>query len=112
ICRLSVFHDLHCLNTIRKRVYADMYPEMYPEMLKSNAIIHVGKSAEEPNPTLGEDHCIDAMREMIMCRGDMTPIPVIWDERGQRDNPYFPIVHSCRNFDKLRGWMLERHDLH
>lgn len=24
-----------------------MYPEMYPEMLKSNAIIHVGKSAEE-----------------------------------------------------------------
>lgn len=63
-------------------------------------------------PLGGEDHCIDAMREMIMCRGDMTPIPVIWDERGQRDNPYFPIVHSCRNFDKLRGWMLERHDLH
>jgi hypothetical protein len=35
----------------------------------------------------GIDHCLEALREMIMCAGDMTPIPSIWSQKGKKDNP-------------------------
>ncbi|KAK5938528.1 hypothetical protein PMZ80_009499 [Knufia obscura] len=84
---LEVFHSLHCLNMIRKRVYA----EEYPEMLSANAIVHV-------------DHCIESLRELIMCEGNMTPIPIEWSEKGERINPNYAQKHSCRDFDALKEW--------
>ena len=84
---IEVFHSLHCLNMIRKRVYA----ETYPEMLTENAITHV-------------DHCIESLRELIMCEGNMTPIPIEWSEKGERINPNYAQKHSCRNFDALKEW--------
>jgi hypothetical protein len=56
------------------------------------------------------DHCIDHLRQMIMCNADMTPIP----------SRYFPGIkqnyidsdqpHTCRNFEKLRDWVTERYN--
>jgi hypothetical protein len=54
------------------------------------------------------DHCVEHMRQYIMCAGDLTPIPT----------KFFPSVnhsyvdperpHTCRNFQKVRDWVLER----
>lgn len=88
---LQVFHSLHCLNMIRMRVYADQYPEM----LKENARVHV-------------DHCIESLRELLMCEGNMTPLPIEWSLEGQRVNPNYAQRHTCRDFDALKAWTKER----
>lgn len=54
------------------------------------------------------DHCIEALRELIMCGGNMTPIPLKWSENGKRMNPDFATVHECRDFGKLKEWLGER----
>lgn len=88
---LQVFHSLHCLNMIRMRVYADQYPEM----LTHNARVHV-------------DHCIDSLRELLMCEGNMTPLPIEWSKTGQRINPNYAQRHICRDFGALKAWTQER----
>jgi hypothetical protein len=47
-----------------------------------------------------------------MCNGDMTPIPLEWSEKGERLNPnYKAATHSCRDFRKLKEFMIERDQL-
>jgi hypothetical protein len=88
---LEVFHSLHCLNMLRMRIYS----EQYPDMLTDNARIHV-------------DHCIESLRELIMCEGNMTPIPIEWSQTGGRINPNYAQKHSCRDFNALKTWTLAR----
>ncbi|KPI45512.1 uncharacterized protein AB675_895 [Cyphellophora attinorum] len=88
---LEVFHSLHCLNMLRMRIYS----EQYPDMLTENARIHV-------------DHCIESLRELIMCEGNMTPIPIEWSELGGRINPNYAQKHSCRDFNALKAWTRAR----
>lgn len=54
------------------------------------------------------DHCIESLRELIMCEGNMTPIPLEWSEKGERLNPNYASKHTCRDFVKLKEWMMER----
>lgn len=54
------------------------------------------------------DHCIDYLRQTIMCHGDMTPVHVHHWESVDRWSPDFESTHTCRNFDKLLHWSLER----
>ena len=73
------------------RIYADQYPEM----LTSNARIHV-------------DHCIESLRELLVCEGNMTPLPIQWSAPGKRINPNYAQRHSCRDFEALKEWTRER----
>ncbi|PVH73088.1 hypothetical protein DL98DRAFT_659645 [Cadophora sp. DSE1049] len=87
-------HDLHCLNMVRKALSLDHYPEMKSEVLQ----IHL-------------EHCIDAIRQSLMCSSDMTIIKEHWTEHkgphggmiGDFDN-----VHVCRDFDSIRAWVTSR----
>ena len=54
------------------------------------------------------DHCIEPLRELTMCGGDMTPIPIEWSEKGERLNPNYATAHSCRDFRKLKEWIIKR----
>jgi hypothetical protein len=51
LVELSVVHDLHCLNRIRKAVYADQYPDILPRKAdgsidrESQNSFHIGKAA-------------------------------------------------------------------
>ena len=88
---VEMFHSLHCLNMIRMRLYSSDYPEMTTD----NARIHV-------------DHCVESLRELIMCEGNMTPIPIEWSSTGRRINPNYAQKHTCRNFEALRKWTTDR----
>jgi hypothetical protein len=55
-----------------------------------------------------QDHCIDHLRQSIMCAGDMTPMLVIAaQEKEHVDTADYSTRHRCRNFDKLLSWTLE-----
>ena len=49
-------------------------------------------------------HCVGALRQTVMCFGDITPISWQWNaakgEAEQRDD----VVHSCRDYGQIRAW--------
>jgi len=57
-----------------------------------------------------EDHCIDQLRQMVQCHGDITPMPTKW-HKGLRHN-YIDVdrVHTCRNFEEIRSFTTARYN--
>ena len=43
-----------------------------------------------------------------MCSADVATVPVQWNDATKSMRPRVDTVHTCRNFDKLRDWALER----
>jgi hypothetical protein len=57
--------------------------------------------------TSTSDHCIEMLRQNIMCRGDVTMITYDWVEGVKDPFPNFNIPHRCRNFDNVLNWIDE-----
>lgn len=53
------------------------------------------------------EHCVDMIRQNIMCSGDITPIPFVWDRTKQKAVAVGKVIRTCRNFDMLRQWGLD-----
>lgn len=53
------------------------------------------------------DHCIDSIRQSLMCSADVTPLTWAWDEEDQKLEPVATIMHTCRDFDAVREWARE-----
>ena len=47
---------------------------------------------------------------MLMCHGDMTLIPTEWTDYLGRNYVNSDVPHTCRNFGKLRDWVVSRHN--
>jgi hypothetical protein len=54
------------------------------------------------------EHCIDNIRQVIMCYGDTSTIPWVWSERHDRPAPDAHTTHVCRNFESLQNWAIQR----
>lgn len=57
------------------------------------------------------EHCIDYIRQSIMCFGDSTPVRLQWRYESHFLIPQFDQYHTCRNFEALhdfsKKWALE-----
>ncbi|KAH8806642.1 hypothetical protein DL96DRAFT_1686347 [Flagelloscypha sp. PMI_526] len=93
VVQLSVFHQLHCVNMLRKSIY----PEVYPPA--------PGASHSDPTHL---SHCIDILRQGVQCASDISPFGYTWVEEKQEMLLQLHVVHSCRNFEKLKEWALPR----
>ncbi len=51
---------------------------------------------------------MDMIRLSLMCNGDMTFIPIKWSENRGWIKPEFETVHTCRDYDALRKWSINR----
>ncbi|KAF6812837.1 hypothetical protein CPLU01_14806 [Colletotrichum plurivorum] len=87
----EMLHMLHCVNQIRK-LFA---PERYPMVLNNRLRVH-------------RDHCLNSLREHIMCKGDLTPLPTKWTPGIQHNYIEANRPHICRNFQKLREFATNR----
>ncbi|KAF2256776.1 hypothetical protein BU26DRAFT_599405 [Trematosphaeria pertusa] len=93
LATVDVFHQLHCLDFIRKYVFNATY-QLSP--------------AEHP---LWEDHiahCIDSIRLSLQCSSDVSLITWKWVEGYGNPWPDFRSKHECRNWDDILGWASER----
>ncbi|KAN0116855.1 protein of unknown function (DUF3328) domain containing protein [Hyaloscypha variabilis] len=105
VVSLGVFHQLHCVNHLRKALYPDEYPGLWqynPDgTVKRDTII-----------SLHWDHCIDILRQTLMCHADVTPMPYFY--RARDDNVYSVLAstETCRDYDKIKSWALERQITH
>jgi hypothetical protein len=101
---VEVFHQLHCLDYLRHASYAaeDGY-QHHPNESDWSRGHHV-------------DHCVDYLRQVIQCHGDLTPIaleripgvPALPLPNPPPYKPNFAIQHTCRNFDKIYDFALQR----
>ncbi|PQE15531.1 Tat pathway signal sequence protein [Rutstroemia sp. NJR-2017a WRK4] len=107
---LDMFHCLHCLNQLRKALRRDYYPEE-----EHRGIVHQRKTESlkafrlEQSAYTPQVHCIDHLRQVIMCQGTSVISPSEWhDKRGQYINP--KQVHTCRNFQTLHEFSKARYN--
>ncbi|ESZ94410.1 hypothetical protein SBOR_5203 [Sclerotinia borealis F-4128] len=89
--QLNVYHHLHCLKFMREAFYADYYPD-----------------AQGPTTKMHVDHCIDDIRQALMCHADTSITTFEWEEGIRRPMPDFAGWHTCNNWQVLDDWATSR----
>ncbi|ROW05056.1 hypothetical protein VSDG_00637 [Cytospora chrysosperma] len=88
--QLSAYHHLHCLSMLRKVLWHDMYNVSIPD-LRSHA-----------------DHCINDIRQSLMCHADLSVVTFWWHPEMRKPMPNFHIDQTCVNWDALDAWASKR----
>ncbi|KZS89650.1 hypothetical protein SISNIDRAFT_416712, partial [Sistotremastrum niveocremeum HHB9708] len=98
VISLDVFHQLHCLNLVRKALWPDRYG---PQELGDPVL------EDDDTPFDHVDHCVNIIRENIICNADTTPNVFQWSEEKNMIFPHFDSVHMCRNWESITEWVNE-----
>ncbi|GIZ49803.1 hypothetical protein CKM354_001282800 [Cercospora kikuchii] len=88
---LEVFHQLHCVNMLRKTNIWNY--EYY------NSTGHFPDPLDLQKEHFG--HCIDMLRQVLMCNADVGIVTFRYVEDNPRPYPNFNNWHSCRNWDSI-----------
>ncbi|KAI8946933.1 hypothetical protein F4801DRAFT_31548 [Xylaria longipes] len=54
------------------------------------------------------DHCIEMLRQLIVCSADLHIIGYHWVEHVDYPWPDFSINRQCRNWDHVMDWIQQR----
>lgn len=105
---LEVFHNLHCLvrdsqpNTffyiadmvsLQDRIRMSFYPDHYFPNATSREILH------------HREHCLNHIRQSLMCSGDVALDRWYWDKEDKHSYLLTDNKHVCRDFSKLSDWV-------
>ncbi|KIW21137.1 hypothetical protein PV08_01717 [Exophiala spinifera] len=93
---MEVFHQLHCLNLLRKVTYKEYYEPLGGEF---------GKGAEALQRHT--EHCIEVLRLNLQCNADIGIFTLYLVEGDPLAWPELNSKHVCRNFDSVRQWALD-----
>lgn len=93
---LDVFHQLHCLNLMRKLVY----PETFPMDLTSG-------SDEAEDNVYHMEHCYDQLRQSLQCAADTSTIYWEWSVPKKKMFGNLKTTHTCKDFSKIRDWAVD-----
>jgi hypothetical protein len=93
LASLEVFHQLHCLDLLRKVTFREYY---YEE----------GSFTDDHQKHL--EHCIEELRQSLMCHGDMSLLTYNWVEGESLPHANFNTIHTCKNWDKIMDWVMDR----
>ncbi len=53
------------------------------------------------------EHCIELLRQVVVCTSDISIVPWGWDEEKKEPYPMIYNEHTCRDFDLVREWAVE-----
>ena len=87
-------HSIHCLHYIWQDHYVDVSPEI--------------QSLKAEIPEMYErhyEHCVDYIRQYLMCKFDTTIMPFNWVLDHQNPTPNGNTIHKCVNWDSLQDWL-------
>ncbi|KAH9889612.1 hypothetical protein F4778DRAFT_796674 [Xylariomycetidae sp. FL2044] len=108
--QLEVFHQLHCVNSIRRSLWPEYYPEF--SMTKPDGQRNMGI-------VMHLDHCVDRLRQGVMCASNVGVqkwVRTSGMEPQRNGTTMFeewlrlettPTM-TCRDFDALQKWAFER----
>lgn len=92
---LDIYHQLHCLNTIREIAYGNYY----------NA--SMGNAHSEEIYEVHLNHCVDILVQALQCSGNVNLVTLHWQETQPDPMPDFSINRQCVAFDRLTEWRKE-----
>ncbi|RWA09506.1 hypothetical protein EKO27_g5598 [Xylaria grammica] len=95
---LDVFHQMHCLDIVRMALYPQRYDKSF---YLANGTIDYCK-------WLHVDHCIDQLRQALLCNSDVSVVYYKWSDVVEGIRPMVNNQHTCRNYDKVLEWAKER----
>ncbi|KAK4498488.1 hypothetical protein PRZ48_011146 [Zasmidium cellare] len=105
---MEAMHQLHCLNLLRKGQYFNH------EYYSSAENLHNRPSWAFRDPERNIrghiNHCIDALRERIMCAADDEVLPYWWRDGEGMTISDFAVTRQCKNFEAVRSFA-EKHQL-
>ncbi|KAH6671337.1 hypothetical protein B0J14DRAFT_93493 [Halenospora varia] len=104
IVGLDVFHQLHCLNMIRKSLYPAYY-NGYPQHVETTQNITLEET--EDGMAWHLSHCIDSIRQSLMCSSDISTIYWHWLPELDKSAPSTQTTHTCRDFSRIKKWAEE-----
>jgi hypothetical protein len=58
--------------------------------------------------TWAPDHCIDFIRQTIQCQADLTPMKWYWSDAVNQIVLKRESLHTCRKWDNIQQWAMER----
>ncbi|KUL86572.1 hypothetical protein ZTR_04224 [Talaromyces verruculosus] len=93
---LEFQHQLHCVNYLRMMTYMSYYEKTSIEFTDSKR-----------TQRMHLDHCIEMLRQVIMCNTDINLIPTQWVHGRDRPYPNFNTKHVCRNYEAILQWSIE-----
>ena len=95
IGRIDVFHQIHCLNRLRKHLHSNFDYYYGSERMNRYHELHVS-------------HCLYTLLQNLMCAGNVDVYPHFWADAQDNAFPDFSINHKCRDFEAILDW----HDKH
>ncbi|KAF9497144.1 hypothetical protein BDN71DRAFT_1445169 [Pleurotus eryngii] len=109
---LDVFHQLHCLDYVRMAIEPERYGNSHS---KHSSLEERRASKDLPHVSDTEhvSHCIDMIRQSLMCSADISVISWYMPEASSPEHapkplPRFDQTRMCRDFDSLRDWARSR----
>lgn len=94
---LGVYHELHCVKVLRKMIYRDHF---YPNTTQE----------EFENHQVHADHCVDMLRQALLCHGDMETLTTfVWDRKYNKPllSPQRPL-HTCLDWSSIMITIADR----
>lgn len=93
---LSVFHELHCLNSLRVAYYGALAADPQDEASRE----HGGDRNDHDDPHHVR-HCFDYLRQSLMCAVDTNLEPVDMTLGGSTG---WGTTKTCRDFGAVKNW--------
>ena len=94
----DIYHELHCVNSLRRIVYGEYYNET--RGIASGK--HRTKKGEMWEVHI--NHCIDMLVQTLQCSGNLNLITMHYVAEQEYPAPDMSINRQCINFDKLTEW--------
>ncbi|KAK8080941.1 hypothetical protein PG997_008759 [Apiospora hydei] len=96
LASIGVYHELHCVRQLRFYIYKDRY---YPNLSES----------EEKYLQFHLDHCVESLREAIMCYGNTALISFYWDDpKASQPAAQSNARAKCAVWDSIEHWGYSR----
>ncbi|KAK4222471.1 hypothetical protein QBC38DRAFT_375070 [Podospora fimiseda] len=93
--RIDVFHQVHCLDALRREAYFDhYYSKNYPGGWNQTTEMH----------RLHLSHCIEYLLESILCQASTDVYTHIWTDGVEHPFPDFRGDRKCKNYDVIKDW--------
>ena len=91
--QIDVFHQIHCLNAIRKQMHYDHY-----------YAAEFGDEGPSAMHWMHQKHCLHMVLQSITCNANVDIVPHRWVEEDEVPFAQFGIERQCRNFEALSEW--------
>lgn len=108
---LDVFHNLHCLNAVRKELDKDYYgAHEHGHIGRADHASHKSHSAVDAAQRDHIDHCLNHIRQALQCRPDFSPaaMNVYTDTDGSGFFLGNAKRHSCYDWNSVMSWAKAR----